>query len=229
MENRKALLLKLAKLQEVMSSFSWEKDGINRAQSYKYITEKQYKANFQQALKEAGLLWKMETINREYIPNITEKQHMIVCDFEGRLIDPDTGEAEVYRFSGTGADMGDKALYKAVTGGHKFFLASNYNISEDIDPERAGDEEKTSKRPVDPIKRESIKEEVLGKKDQANEMMVTTLKGALKELKEVDPSQVAFIEKVITDTERFTKLSKTACEKLILKVNDMVEKAKEMD
>ena len=226
MENRKALLLKLAKLQEVMGNFSWEKDGINRAQSYKYITEKQYKANFQQALKEAELLWKMEIINREYIPNITEKQHMIVCDFEGRLIDPDTGAEEVYRFSGTGADVGDKALYKAVTGGHKFFLAANYNISADIDPERA-DEAKTSKRPVDPIKRESIKEEVLGKKDQANAMMVTTLKGALKELQEVDPSQVAFIEKVITNTERFTKLNKTACEKLILKVNDMVEKAKE--
>lgn len=226
MENRKALLLKLAKLQEVMGNFSWEKDGINRAQSYKYITEKQYKANFQQALKEAELLWKMEIINREYIPNITEKQHMIVCDFEGRLIDPDTGAEEVYRFSGTGADVGDKALYKAVTGGHKFFLAANYNISADIDPERA-DEAKTSKRPVDPIERESIKEEVLGKKDQANAMMVTTLKGALKELQEIDPSQVAFIEKVITNTERFTKLNKTACEKLILKVNDMVKKAKE--
>jgi len=30
---------KLQKLQEYMGGFAWEKDGINRYQSYKYITE----------------------------------------------------------------------------------------------------------------------------------------------------------------------------------------------
>ena len=78
---------KLNKLQEVMGSFSWEKDGINRHQSYKYVTEKQYKHNFKKALKEAGLIWKMETINHEFIPNISDKMHLVICDFRGELID----------------------------------------------------------------------------------------------------------------------------------------------
>mgnify|MGYP001386927070 FL=1 len=91
-KERKALLKKLTKLQEVMGSFPWEKDGINRTQSYKYITEKQYKQNFGKALKEAGLLWKMETLDTIFHGAISDKMHLIEAKFRGQLTDPDTGE-----------------------------------------------------------------------------------------------------------------------------------------
>ena len=79
----KTFLQKLQVLQDEMGTFAWEKDGINRHQSYKYISEKQYKSNFKKALQKAGLLWKMDIIKHEFIPAISDKMHMVICDFCG--------------------------------------------------------------------------------------------------------------------------------------------------
>ncbi len=218
----KGLLQKILILQEEMASHSWEKDGINRHQSYKYVTEKQYKQVFKAALRKAGLIWKMETLSHEFIPAVSDKMHLVLCQFKGQLIDPDTGEREEYLFSGSGADNGDKALYKAVTGGHKFFLAGNFNVAEDNDPEN--DEEP---KPVytSPEKREEVKENLLDKDGVATKMQITSLKKALKLLREADPSQEEFIAQIAEKTENFTKIKKKACEELILKIGEMTEAA----
>ena len=217
-------LQKLKNLQDIMSEFSWEKDGINRHQSYKYVTEKQYKQNFKKALKQAGLIWKMETIGYEFVPAISDKMHMVICNFRGQIIDPDTGEREEYLFSGSGADNGDKALYKAVTGGHKFFLASNFNVAEDNDPESdEAEAPKVSNIPTPPEKREEIKQELIDKDGKATKMQINSLKKALKMLREADPEQETFIAAVAEKTEGFTNIKKKACEQLILKVGEMIE------
>lgn len=216
-------LKKLKALQDTMDSFSWEKDGINRHQSYKYITEKQYKTNFKKALKKTGLLWKMETLNYQFIPDVTERQHMIVCNFRGQIIDPETGEREEYLFSGSGADSGDKALYKAVTGGHKFFLASNFNVAEDMEPESDRDEVPNVQIPPTPEKREEIKKELTDKNGLATKMQITSLKKALKTLREVDPEQETFIAAIAEKSNGFTNIKKKACEDLIIKIGEMIE------
>lgn len=218
-------LKKLKALQDTMDSFSWEKDGINRHQSYKYITEKQYKTNFKKALKKTGLLWKMETLNYQFIPDVTERQHMIVCNFRGQIIDPETGEREEYLFSGSGADSGDKALYKAVTGGHKFFLASNFNVAEDMEPESDRDEVPNVQIPPTPEKREEIKKELTDKNGLATKMQITSLKKALKTLREVDPEQETFIAAIAEKSDGFTNIKKKACEDLIIKIGEMIEAA----
>lgn len=218
-------LKKLKTLQDTMDSFSWEKDGINRHQSYKYITEKQYKTNFKKALKKTGLLWKMETLSYQFIPDVTERQHMIVCNFRGQIIDPETGEREEYLFSGSGADSGDKALYKAVTGGHKFFLASNFNVAEDMEPESDRDEVPNVQIPPTPEKREEIKKELTDKNGLATKMQITSLKKALKTLREVDPEQETFIAAIAEKSNGFTNIKKKACEDLIIKIGEMIEAA----
>ena len=218
-------LQKLKTLQDTMDSFSWEKDGINRHQSYKYITEKQYKTNFKKALKKTGLLWKMETLSYQFIPDVTERQHMIVCNFRGQIIDPETGEREEYLFSGSGADSGDKALYKAVTGGHKFFLASNFNVAEDMEPESDRDEVPNVQIPPTPEKREEIKKELTDKNGLATKMQITSLKKALKTLREVDPEQETLIAAIAEKSDGFTNIKKKACEDLIIKIGEMIEAA----
>ena len=218
-------LQKLKVLQDLMGEYAWEKDGINRHQSYKYISEKQYKANFKAALKKAGLIWKMETLNHEFIPGVSDKMHLVMCNFKGQLIDPETGEREEYLFSGSGADNGDKALYKAITGGHKFFLAANFNVAEDNDPENDADEEPKSNY-TPPEKREEIKEGLLDKDGAATKMQINSLKKALKLLRAADPSQEEFIAAIAEKTEKFTNIKKKACETLILKVGEMTEAAK---
>ena len=219
-------LQKLKHLQDIMGEFSWEKDGINRFQSYKYVTEKQYKNNFKKALKQVGLLWKMETLEYQFIPEVSEKMHMIVCKFKGMLIDPETGENEVYIFYGSGADNGDKALYKAITGGHKFFLAANFNVAEDMEPESDKDDIPRAEIPPTPEKREEIKEGLIDKDGKATKMQINSLKKALKLLREADPSQEEFIAAIAEKTENFTNIKKKACETLILKVGEMIEAAK---
>ena len=218
-------LKKLKALQDTMDSFSWEKDGINRHQSYKYITEKQYKTNFKKALKKTGLLWKMETLSYQFIPDVTERQHMIVCNFRGQIIDPETGEREEYLFSGSGADSGDKALYKAVTGGHKFFLASNFNVAEDMEPESDRDVVPNVQIPPTPEKREEIKKELIDKNGLATKIQITSLKKALKTLREVDPEQETFIATIAEKSNGFTNIKKKACEDLIIKIGEMIEAA----
>lgn len=228
MAEKKTLLQKLKQMQDIMDDFTWEKDGINRHQSYKYISEAQYKANFKKARKEVGLIWKMDTLNHEFIESISDKMHLIICDYKGQLIDPETGEREEYFFSGAGADNGDKAIYKAATGGFKFFVSSNFNVAEGNDPENDENEKpKVSNRPASPEKREEIKEGLIDKDGQANDMMIKSLKKALGMLREADPSKEDFIIAIAQRTNGFTNIKKEACEQLIIKVGEMVQAAKE--
>lgn len=216
-------LQKLQKLQECMGGFAWEKDGINRYQSYKYITEKQYKANFKKALNAAGLIWKVQQLEYQYIPDISDKMHMVICKFKGEIIDPETGEREEYIFFGSGADNGDKALYKAVTGGHKFFLASNFNVAEENDPESDAGDISNVTPPASPEERDDIKKDLTNPGGKATKMQINSLKKALKMLREKDPEQEPFIAAVAEKTENFTNITKQACEALILEIGKMIE------
>lgn len=206
-----------------MGGFAWEKDGINRYQSYKYITEKQYKANFKKALKDAGLVWKAQQLEYQYIPEISDKMHMVICKFKGEIIDPETEEREEYIFFGSGSDNGDKALYKAVTGGHKFFLASNFNVAEDNDPESDAEDIPKATPPVTPEKRDDMKKDLTNPGGKATKMQINSLKKALKMLREKDPEQESFIAAVAEKTEGFTNITKQACETLILEIGKMIE------
>ncbi len=228
-KERLSFLKKLKELQDTINSFPWEKDGINRHQSYKYITEKQYKANFAKALKQTGLLWKMETVNTHFHGTISDKMHLVICDFKGTIIDPETGEYEEYLFNGSGADNGDKAIYKAVTGGHKFFLAANFNVAEDNDPESDTEEVPKATRPASPERREEIKKDLTDPEGQATKMQINSLKKALKILRDKDVNQEPFIAAVAEKTAGFTKISKQACETLILEIGKMIEMYDEED
>ncbi len=216
-------LQKLKNLQDLMGEYAWEKDGINRHQSYKYITEKQYKTNFKKALKEVGLLWKVEQLDYQFIPGVTDKMHLVICKFKGMLIDPETGDCEEYIFFGSGADNGDKALYKAVTGGLKYFLASNFNVAEENDPESDVEDVPKVTPPATPEERDDIKKDLTNPGGKATKMQINSLKKALKMLREKDPEQEPFIAAVAEKTEGFTNITKQACETLILEIGKMIE------
>ena len=223
-------LQKLFCLQNLMDEFEWEKDGKNMHQKYKFISEKQYKHNFKVARRKAGLLWECECVDFDYQPNISDKMHLILAKFVGRLTDPDTGESREYRFAGTGADNGDKALYKAYTGGLKFFLADQYLVAEGNDPESDEDVDKdtpTAKvgttKPATDAERQSIKNELTDTEAPATKTQIASLKKALKSLREVDPEQEDFIQQIAEATNNFTEITKEKCEKLMLKIGEMID------
>jgi len=164
------LAAKLMVLREKMNSFTWEKDGKNRHQSYEYITEKQYKNNFKAALAAAGLDFKSSILEYQFIPQISDKMNMVIAKFQFEIIDRETGEREVYQAFGSGADTGDKGLYKAYTGAIKYFLANNYLVAEGNDPEN-DEEEMRQLKPAytTPERREEIREAITNQDEPATE------------------------------------------------------------
>lgn len=214
-----AFLKKLFDLQTAMSEYSWEKDGINRHQSYRFISEAQYKTNFKKALKQVGLLWFVDEIGHEFVGSVSDKMHLILTNFKGTITDPDTGEFREYFYSGSGADNGDKALYKAYTGGLKFFISSNFLVSEDNDPEN--DETPVSKPSyTKPEEREEIKAELSDPERPATEVQIKALKRVLDKLVKKFPEKHAFANDVITKTENFTKVTASFAERVIVSVSE---------
>lgn len=79
------------------------------------------------------------------------------------------------------------------------------------------------KKPVSATEREEIKQELTAPSGNADELQITALKTALKSLREVDPAQEDFINKLAINTEGFTKITKTKCEEIITKVSEIIE------
>lgn len=79
------------------------------------------------------------------------------------------------------------------------------------------------KKPVTTEKREEIKQELTAPEANADDLQIKALKAALKTLKEIDPSQEEFVQQIAMKTEGFTKISKSSCEQLVLKIGEMVE------
>jgi hypothetical protein len=217
----KSLYEKLFELQTIMDGYSWTKDGVNRRQSYDYITEKQYKNNFKAARAAVGLLWKMEEVGHEFLGAVSDKMHLIITNFRGRLIDPATGDYEEYLFSGSGADGGDKALYKAYTGGLKFFLASNFLVAEENDPESDEEDNRREKpRYTSPEKREEIKKKLEDDGDDPateEQLEAIALGIALLEDEGCDSDMIAAFTDLLD-----TDLTKASAEETIDAINDLL-------
>jgi hypothetical protein len=213
------LAAKLMVLREKMNSFTWEKDGKNRHQSYEYITEKQYKNNFKAALAAAGLDFKSSILEYQFIPQISDKMNMVIAKFQFEIIDRETGEREVYQAFGSGADTGDKGLYKAYTGAIKYFLANNYLVAEGNDPENDEEEMRTIKPAyVPPERREEIREAITNQDEPATEEQLEAIALGIEELQKVgvDEETIAGFAEVLE-----SELTKADAEKLLDAITEL--------
>lgn len=184
-----SLYTKLLELSRIMHRYDWEKDGKNMHQQYKYVSEAQYKNHFKRALDEVGLIWESNCVSYEFIPAISDKMHMVMATFKARITDPETKEHREYEFIGSGSDNGDKALYKAYTGGLKFFLANTFLVAEDNDPENDGipigvkTAVKKSNSPISQEQRAEIKKELTDSSGLATEIQKNSIKNGLIKLR----------------------------------------------
>ena len=211
---------KIYELQKVLNSYDWEKDGINRHQAYKYITEAQYKRNFSKALIEVGLIFQIQELDRRFSTDILNStMHLVEVDFMGTLIDIDTGEKLDYYFSGTGADTGDKALYKAYTGGLKYFIATNFMVAEGNDPEN--DEQVDKAKYVSEDEKKEIKKDLTS--GQANKMQIEALKKQLAMLIKKDDKYKEVVKKIQEETNDLQNITKKQCEDYIIKFGRLLK------
>ena len=79
------------------------------------------------------------------------------------------------------------------------------------------------KAPATPQEREEVKQELTKADGEPTELQIKQLKGALKKLREKDPSKEEMIGKIAVETEGFTKMTKSDCEKIMKRVGEMLK------
>lgn len=102
-----------------------------------------------------------------------------------------------------------------------YFLVLDLIENDEIDNEQAPVSAPT--KPATKEEREEIKKDLTATEAQADELQITGLKNALKKLKEVAPDSADFIRDLSKKTEKFTNISRSNCEKAILKIQQMIK------
>jgi len=105
------------------------KDGTNSHFKYTYTSAEQVYRVVRKPLLDQGLV---------VIPSATNlvKAGQNACiDLELTILDTESGESITAHWQGEGQDKGDKAFYKAATGGMKTWLKHLFMLPADDDPE----------------------------------------------------------------------------------------------
>lgn len=80
----------------------------------------------------------------------------------------------------------------------------------------------TAKPPATPEERQSTKQKLTGADGPADELQITALKTACKELMARDETQEEFVQQIAMKTNGFTEITRSACEQLIKHLCDMI-------
>jgi hypothetical protein len=124
------------------------KEGTNQKQGYKYVRAADVANEVRKILVKHGVCFGFDVVEEErwqtdrFDGQGTRIGHMnyvrIVanCEFE----DAATGQIKVRKGRGWGQDVGEKAIYKAMTGALKYVLRMNFIIPDESDPENEGRE-----------------------------------------------------------------------------------------
>ena len=211
-------------------------DKTNTAQNYSYISADKILQRAGDALAEAGVVIipsiTKETVNEVTYTdsyNKTKTRYDAIITFE-MLISDGTSEFKA-PWTGRGSDFSvpDKAMYKAITSGHKYFIAKLLNIgvgNEDGEHEAVQDAPKTTQKPVDvvfdkPAMQLATKEQLkrlgdLGAQyygaewaEQLPKLVEAVTRGATSDVSQLQPSEanklIAGINKKLAQSEVVVK------------------------
>lgn len=96
------------------------------------------------------------------------------------------------------------------------------HLGEESTPKTVAAKPVQKKIPVTPQQREQVKEHLTAPAEKASDLQIRGLKNVLKKLREADPSKEDFIIKLGVETNSFKNISKTDCEAVIKRVNEML-------
>lgn len=142
-----------AKLCAILGEFApVEKGGKNTAQNYKYVKEADVSDSARKLLAKHGVfcLPSVEDITeREYQTKNGATMNLVRVKVRYTFINADNpAELMAVIHFGDGSDSGDKALYKALTGCHKYMLMRTFCIGSEDDPETNHEERGAISRPA---------------------------------------------------------------------------------
>ena len=98
------------------------------------------------------------------------------------------------------------------------------NIGKDSTPAPAP----AKQPPATPAERAEIKDNLTAPAEQASDLQITGLKNVLKKIRQAFPDKEEMVNAIAVQTQSFTAISKEDCEKLIERLNAMLETADEV-
>jgi ERF superfamily protein len=112
-----------------------QKRGHNERHNYNYVTAADLAGAVGDILAELGVVVipQLQSISTEPPRSSSERIARIVMNY--RFVDARSGEELTVRVAGEGADAGDKAPYKAMTGALKYALLQSFLLATGDDPE----------------------------------------------------------------------------------------------
>ena len=112
-----------------------QKRGHNERHNYNYVTAADLAGAVGDILAELGVVVipQLQSISTETPRSSSERIARIVMNY--RFVDAKSGEELTVRVAGEGADAGDKAPYKAMTGALKYALLQSFLLATGDDPE----------------------------------------------------------------------------------------------
>src|SRR5229473_5686024 len=112
-----------------------QKRGHNERHNYSYVTAADLAGSVGDILAELGVVVipQLQSISTEPPRSSSERIARIVMNY--RFVDARSGEELTVRVAGEGADAGDKAPYKAMTGALKYALLQSFLLATGDDPE----------------------------------------------------------------------------------------------
>jgi len=145
-----------------------EKTGKNKFQNYNYVTDEVAVKAVKAEMQNCGLGFAVEVTRLiEVRPGSGKNGSVYTIEMRMALTDLTTGYREIYMWMGQGCDGGDKGLYKAITGGVKYFLMKTFLLPTGDDPEYANEDTYSGNDDEDDSPAEKAKAKAKKKKDKA--------------------------------------------------------------
>jgi hypothetical protein len=112
-----------------------QKRGHNERHNYSYVTAADLTGSVGDILAELGVVVipQLQSISTETPRSSSDRIARVVMNY--RFVDARSGEELSVRVAGEGADAGDKAPYKAMTGALKYALLQSFLLATGDDPE----------------------------------------------------------------------------------------------
>lgn len=141
--NEKTTLSLPAKLCAIMGEIgAVEKSGRNTAQNYSYVKEADVSESVRKLLSKHGVfcLPSVEEVQEHEIESRSGSKGVFVrVRVKYTFINSENPEDKLEcQHFGDGSDYGDKGLYKALTGCHKYMMLRTFCLGSEEDPEKEG-------------------------------------------------------------------------------------------
>lgn len=216
---------KLIKARQMFLNGGAKKTGKNMALEFKYFELADIVPLVTEIFNEIGLVGIVSYDNENAVMNIVNTdnpEEIIIFTSPMRFTEPNRGTNPLQALGASHTYL-RRYLYMMaldICEPDSIEPALKKEVTEDTEvPEPAPAK---AKKPASNEERTEIKKELTNADGKADELQLNALKAALKKLRDIDPTQEEFIQQIAVKTESFTKISKSACETLVLKIGEMI-------